>query len=361
MKKKDDYVLWFEECDLKLFPMVGGKNASLGEMLKADIPVPPGFAITTKAYDFFLERGDIKKEIYKILKNVDADNMTSGEQASIAIRSLIESTPIGNDLEDSICESYRKLSKKCNVPAVPVAVRSSATAEDLEGASFAGLQDTFLWIRGVEDLLVHVKKCWSSLFATRVIYYREKMGFPHEQVKLSVGVQKMANSLAAGVMFTLNPTTGDRSSIAIDANWGFGESVVSGECTPDNFIVNKITNEIIKKSISHKTIIYTRNPENHSIVKQDIPAERADTQCVVDKDVVDLAIVGKRIEKHYGKPMDIEWAIDKETAGKAAKIMILQSRPETGWNDKKVKPVMQARSSALAHICAGLVAGKKVT
>ncbi|NOX35455.1 MAG: phenylphosphate synthase subunit beta [Deltaproteobacteria bacterium] len=359
MEKRYDYVLWFEECDLKSIPLVGGKNASLGELLKANIPVPPGFAITTRTYERFLEQGNIKKEMFRILKSVKTDDVESGEKASKTIRTLIESTPISDDLQDYICEFYRRLSKKCNVPAVPAAVRSSATAEDLPGASFAGQQDTFLWIRGVDGILNHVKKCWSSLFTARAIYYRAKMGFPHDQVEISVGVQKMANAWTAGVMFTLNPATGDRSTIAIDANFGFGESVVSGECTPDNFIINKITDEIIKKSISHKTILYTRDPESHCVIKQSVPSERTDIQCVVDKDAIALAQIGKRIEKHYGKPMDIEWAIDKDTPGKA-KIMILQSRPETVWSDKKIEPVMKARSSALEHICAGLVTGKKV-
>jgi pyruvate,water dikinase len=359
MEKRNDYVLWFEECDLKSIPIVGGKNASLGELLKANIPVPPGFAITTRAYNLFLENGKIKKEIFKVLKDVKAEDVTSGERASKIIRELIESTSMNDDLQDYIGEFYRRLSKKCNVPAVPAAVRSSATAEDLPGASFAGQQDTFLWIRGVDGILEHVKKCWSSLFTSRAIYYRTKMGFPHEQVEISVGVQKMANAWTAGVMFTLNPATGDQSTIAIDANFGFGESVVSGECTPDNFIINKITDEIIKKSISHKTILYTRDPESHCVIKQDVPTERTDIQCVIDKDAIALARIGKRIEKHYGKPMDIEWAIDKDTPGKA-KIMILQSRPETVWSGKKIKPVMKARSSALEHICAGLVMGKKV-
>ncbi len=360
MEKRHDYVLWFEECDLTSIPIVGGKNASLGELLKAGIPVPPGFAVTTKAYNLFIEQGNIKKEIFDELKSVKTDDVESGEKASKTIRALIESTKVNDDLQDYIGEFYRRLSKKCNVPAVPAAVRSSATAEDLPGASFAGQQDTFLWVRGMDDILKQVKKCWSSLFTARAIYYRTKMGFPHEQVEISVGIQKMANAWTAGVMFTLNPATGDSSVIAIDANWGFGESVVSGECTPDNFVINKITDEIIKKSISNKTILYTRDPAAHRVVKQDVPAERAETQCVVDKDAIELAKIGKLIEKHYGKPMDIEWAIDKDTPGKA-KIMILQSRPETVWSDKKVEPVMKARSSALAHICAGLVAGKKVT
>ena len=360
MEKRYDYVLWFEECDLTSIPLVGGKNASLGELLKAQIPVPPGFAITTKAYNLFLEQGNIKKKIFNILENIKANDMDSGEAASKAIRALIENTPMNEDLQDYIAEFYRRLSKKCHVPAVPAAVRSSATAEDLPGASFAGQQDTFLWVRGVDGILQHVKKCWSSLFTARAIYYRTKMRFPHEQVEISVGVQKMANAWTAGVMFTLNPATGDRSTIAIDANWGFGESVVSGECTPDNFIINKITDEVIKKTISHKTILYTRNPKNHCVIKQEVPAERSDIQCVVDKDAIELAIIGKRIETHYGKPMDIEWAIDKDTPGQA-KIMILQSRPETVWTDKKVEPIMKPRSSALEHICAGLVMGRKLT
>ena len=359
MEKREDYISWFEECDLNSIPLVGGKNASLGELLKAEIPVPPGFDVTTKAYTLFLEQGRIKKDIFKILESVKADDMDSGEEASKTIRALIENTEVTDDLQDYIGEFYRRLSKRCHVPAVPVAVRSSATAEDLPGASFAGQQDTFLWVRGVDGVLKHVKKCWSSLFTSRAIYYRAKMGFPHDRVEISVGVQKMANAWVAGVMFTLNPATGDRASIAIDANWGFGESVVSGECTPDNFIVNKVTNEIIKKTISHKTFLYTRDPENHCVIKQNVPAERTDIQCVVDLDVIALAGIGKRIEKHYGKAMDIEWAIDKDTPGKA-KIMILQSRPETVWSDKKAEPIMAARSSALEHICAGLVAGKKL-
>lgn len=359
MEQRYDYVLWFEECDMDSVPLVGGKNASLGELLNADIPVPPGFAITTKAYSRFLEQGNIKEQIIDYLNGVTADDVESGEKASKAIRNLIEQTEISVELQDFIGEFYRRLSKRCNTPAVPVAVRSSATAEDLPGASFAGQQDTFLWVRGIDTIMDHVKKCWSSLFTARAIYYRTKMGFPHDKVEISVGIQKMANAWTAGVMFTLNPATGDRATIAIDANWGFGESVVSGECTPDNFIINKITNDITKKTIGHKTILYTRDPKHHCVIKQAVPDERADIQCVVDSDAIQLAQVGKRIEKHYGRPMDIEWAIDKDTPGQA-KIMILQSRPETVWSDKKVEPVSTPRSSALEHICAGLLSGRKV-
>lgn len=359
MQERSKFVLWFQECDLDTIPLVGGKNASLGELLKAGIPVPPGFAVTTETYDRFLDEGRIRDEILSLLKEAPPGDVEKGEKASRSVRKLIEATPLGVELEDYIGEFYRRLSVECHVPAVPAAVRSSATAEDLPGASFAGQQETYLWIRGVDDILKNVKKCWSSLFTPRAIAYRAKMGFPHDKVAISVGVQKMVSSWTAGVMFTLNPHTGDPSTIVIDANWGFGESVVSGECTPDNFVVNKVTLDIIKRKISPKECLYTANPETHSMERQEIPAERRMNQCILDDDVIELARIGKRIEKHYGKPMDIEWAIDKDLPA-AGRVMIVQSRPETVWSRKKGQPVVKPKASALEHIVAGLVSGKKL-
>lgn len=352
-------VLWFEECDLSMLPIVGGKNSSLGELLKADIPVPPGFAITTHAYKKFLDEGGIKDEIIECLKDVDPEDIEAGERTSARIRKIIESTPISIELEDHIAEYYRQLSVNNSTPAMPVAVRSSATAEDLPGASFAGQQDTFLWIRGVEDLLSHVRKCWSSLFTARAIAYRIKMDFSHEKLAISVGVQKMVKSFTAGVMFTLNPANGDKSSIVVDANWGFGESVVSGECTPDNFIVNKITNDITKREVSEKTCFYTLNHEKHAVEKLEVSKERKNAQCVLDEEVMNLATIGKKIEKHYGKCMDIEWAIEKDILG-IGQVMILQSRPETIWSQKKKVPVFEPKANVMEHIVAGLIKGKRL-
>ncbi|NQU62876.1 MAG: phenylphosphate synthase subunit beta [SAR324 cluster bacterium] len=359
MKERSNYVLWFHECGLDSVADVGGKNASLGKLLSDGIPVPPGFAITTATYQRFLKQSRIQDEIFGLLQGVKAEDTNTGEAASKRIRDLIESADVDMDIEDYICEFYRQLSKQCHVPAVPVAVRSSATAEDLPGASFAGQQDTFLWIRGADDLLKHVKKCWSSLFTPRAISYRAKMGFPHESVLISVGVQKMVNSWTAGVMFTINPANGDTSTIAIDANWGFGESVVSGECTPDNFVVNKVTMEIIKRNISSKDFFYMTNQETQTVEKLEIPEERKKTQCIIDEEIIELARIGKLIEKHYNKPMDIEWAIDKDLPG-AGRVMIVQSRPETVWSGKKIEPVFKPKASALEHIVAGLVAGRKL-
>ncbi len=359
MKDRKKYVLWFDECDIGDVPVVGGKCASLGELLKAEIPVPPGFAVTVNAYRRFLDEGGIRDEILSLLEEIDHEDIDSVEKASKSIRELIEKTPLGMELEDYIGEFYRLLSKFCNFPAVPAAVRSSATAEDLPGASFAGQQDTFLWIRGIDDVIAHILKCWSSLFTARAIAYRSRMGFPHDKVAISVAVQKMVKAVTAGVMFTINPASGDPSSIVIDANWGFGESVVSGEATPDNFVVNKITLSIIKRTIAEKEILYTLNHETHSVEKQEIPLERKNEQCLLDDEVVELAKIGKLIEKHYGKAMDVEWAIDKDLP-RSGQIMILQSRPETVWSQKKTEPVIAPKKSAMDHIIANLLEGKKV-
>jgi len=248
---------------------------------------------------------------------------------------------------------------RCLVPAVPVAVRSSATAEDLPGASFAGQQDTYLWIRGVDDMLHHMRRCMSSLFTGRAIAYRNRMGFPHEQVAISVGVQKMANSWTAGVMFTLNPTDGDRSVIAIDSNYGFGESVVSGEVTPDHFAVNKITLDILERTISLKESFYTVDPKTQRSVKMEMPFERQSVQSLIDDEIVELARMGKCIERHYGRPMDIEWAIDKDLPA-GGNIFILQARPETVWSAKKRPPETAAPKSAMDFILTSLLAGRKI-
>ncbi len=360
MEDRAHYVLLFQECDLDAIPIVGGKNAGLGELLKAGVPVPPGFAVTTRTYNRFLDEAGLRGEILGLLEGIDPEDVSAGDKAGRAIREMIESAAISIRIEDYIGECYRRLSRKCHAPAVPVAVRSSATAEDLPGASFAGQQDTFLWIRGMDDLLHHVKKCWSSLFTPRAISYRARMGYPNDKVAISVGIQKMVNSWTAGVMFTINPATGDPSVIVIDANWGFGESVVSGECTPDNFVVDKVTLNIIKKTISTKDCLYTTNPETHSVEKREIPEERRNNQCIINDDIIELARFGKLIERHYQKPMDIEWAIDKDLPS-AGRVMIVQSRPETVWSEKKAKPVFKPKASALEHIVAGLVAGRKVS
>jgi len=353
------YVLAFEACDLTMIDRVGGKCASLGELLRAQIPVPPGYAITTEAYLRFIEENGLTRKIIERLEHLDHGQVDDVNRASADIRALIDAGTISEALEDIIAEQYRLLSRRTRTPAVPVAVRSSATAEDLPDASFAGQQETYLWVRGVSDLLEKTRRCWSSLFTPRAISYRSRWGFDHSKVLISVGVQKMVRSFTAGVMFTLNPSTGDPSTVVIDSNWGYGESVVSGEVTPDQFQVNKITMEITKKTVSDKAVYYTTDPETDEVKKLEVDAERRTSQSLLDAEIVDLAKVAKIIEKHYGKPMDIEWATEKSLPYKG-EVFILQGRPETVWSQKEVKPVVEPKKTALEHIVAGLLAGKKI-
>jgi len=304
------------------------------------------------------ERG-LDQEVAALTRGLDAQDVEALEAASATARGLIEDAPFSTELEDLVAEHYRQLSVECCMPATPVAVRSSATAEDLPGASFAGQQDTYLWIRGVDDLLAHARRCISSLYTGRAIAYRMKNGFRHEEVAIAVAVQKMARAYSAGVMFTLNPSNGDRSSIVIDANFGFGESVVSGEVTPDHFVVNKVSLEIVERTIPRKEVAYIVDTKAQRSYAHPIPLERQNVQCLIDDEVSELAWMGKQIEKHYGRPMDIEWAVDKQLPA-GGNVLILQARPETVWSAKQRERRADGAKTALDHIVASMMEGARL-
>jgi len=336
------YVLDFQQISKASVPLVGGKNASLGEMLKAGIKVPPGFAVTTDGYLEFIAAAGIADEIHNILATVNPDEATSLDSASAAIRSLIGNASMPSAIAAAITENYARLCEKCQAEDLPVAVRSSATAEDLPTASFAGQQDTYLWVKGLDQVIRKVQHCWASLFTPRAISYRAKMNFPHEKVLISVGVQKMVNARAAGVMFSLNPVNGDPSKVVIEGSWGLGETVVSGAVTPDKFVVDKVLFEINERSISPKTIECVYDGEK-GVVHCDVPASRQSTPCIDDREIIELVQVAKRIENHYGCPQDIEWAIDQDFPF-PENIFIVQSRPETVWSQRRGKPVLGGKS-----------------
>ncbi len=353
-------VCWFDDCLKDSVALVGGKCSSLGELINAGVRVPPGFALTTEGYRRFMAVSGLPAQICSILNRLDARDLDALEQASATIRVLIEAQPFPEEIEDSVAECYRKLALRACMPAVPVAVRSSATAEDLAGASFAGQQDTYLWIRGVDEVLHHMRRCISSLYTGRAIAYRANKGFDDETLAISVGVQKMANAYTAGVMFTIHPANGDRSVIVIDSNFGFGESVVSGEVTPDNFVVNKITLDIIERTISRKEICYTVDARTQTSRAVEVPFERQAVQSLIDDEVTELAWMGKQIEKHYGRAMDIEWAVDKDLPS-GGNIYILQARPETVWSEKRQPALATSGASAMDYILSGMLSGKKVS
>jgi pyruvate,water dikinase len=364
--REKKHILWFEEIRKTDIPLVGGKNASLGEMLNVKIPVPPGFAITAYAYKQFITKTGIAQKIYKTITDTvkNPNDPKEYETASKEIRKLIESTKMPKDMEKEIQTAYKALCTKTKTANLYVAVRSSATAEDLPDASFAGQQETFLNTRGENELLKNTVKCWSSLFTPRAIFYRTEKGFKHEDVLISVGVQKMVNSKSAGVMFTINPVTGQQNQIIIEGNWGLGEAVVSGAVTPDHYEVDKNTSNIITKNIVKKTIEYIRDPKTGKTIHAKIPANRQDITCITDQEIAKLAELAKRIEQHYGKAQDIEWAIDREMRF-PENMFIVQSRPETVWGAKteiaakaeETKPAVQL--SELKVIVKGLAAGRR--
>ena len=329
-KKEMKYILWFEDCSLDSFPLVGGKNANLGAMMQAGIRVPPGFAVTAEAYKTFILKRGIWEEIQLLLANFDPQDIAALEETGAAIRHLFTSTEPPQALADEICACYQALSERCDVQDVPVAVRSSATAEDLPGASFAGQQDSYLWVRGIDAVVESTMKCWASLFTDRAISYRAKMGFPAARVKISVGIQKMVNARTAGIMFTVDPVTGDQSKIVIEANWGLGESIVQGMIAPDRFFVDKDTLDIGKEiGIKTRKVVPTEGGTTLEAVR---PGEWH-IPCLTREEVVELAKLGRTVESHYASPQDTEWAIDYDLIF-PENIFMLQSRPVTVMGPK---------------------------
>jgi pyruvate,water dikinase len=338
-----DYILEFEKLDKDSLSQVGGKNANLGEMIKAGIRVPPGFAVTTASYLSFISETGIRERFADILTRVNPDDVRSLNEASEGIQKLINATALSHDISEAVEASYLRLCEECMVRTVPVAVRSSATAEDLPTASFAGQQDTYLWVEGADTVIKSVQRCWASLFTPRAISYRIKNKFPHEKVFISVGVQKMVDAKVAGVMFTLNPTDGDLSKVVIEGSWGLGETVVSGSVNPDKFVVDKVLLETTEKTISTKHIACVYNPDTGKVMNVDVAPDNQSRCCLEDREVKELVKMGKDIEEHYGRPMDVEWAIDKGLPF-PENIFIVQARPETVWSQRKSEPVIGAKS-----------------
>jgi len=365
---RKDLIIWFENLRKTDIPSVGGKNANLGEMLNAGISIPPGFAITAYCYKRFIGETKISKRMYKILSETikDVNQPKQFEEASKKIRRLIESTSMPKHINDAIRHAYKELCKRLKANEVFVAVRSSATAEDLPDASFAGQQETYLNVEGADELIEKTVKCWSSLFTPRAIFYRVEKGFKHDEVLISVGVQKMVNSKVAGVLFTINPVTGDPNQMVIEGNYGLGESVVSGAVIPDDYIVDKDTLKIIERRVAKKTLQYVRDPDTGKTVHMDVPPEKQEQQCLSDEEILKLGEIAKLIEEHYGTPQDIEWAIDLDLPF-PENVFIVQSRPETVWSTKlaevqataKAEAAVTKRADELKVIVKGIAAGKR--
>jgi pyruvate,water dikinase len=314
-------IVWANEVNKGSIPQVGGKGANLGEMLNVNFPIPQAFIVTADAFEHFITTVGIKDEILKILSEVKVDDEKSLTSASKAVREVVRGAKIPWNLEVDIVGAYKKLGEMASEKVTFVAVRSSATAEDLPEASFAGQQETFLNVHTKEDLLDKVRECWGSLYTPRAIFYREKQGFKHEEVKLAVVVQRMVHSETSGVMFSSDPSTG-APEVLIEAGFGLGEAIVGGQITPDTYKVSQDTLEIIAKKISKQTWMYAKD-DSGDTVKLTVPEEYQENQKITDEQIRAVAELGVRIERHYNEPMDIEWCIENSD------IYIVQARPVT--------------------------------
>ncbi|MFP3164462.1 MAG: pyruvate, water dikinase [Acidianus sp.] len=322
-----DAILDITKLRKDMIELAGGKGANLGELVSFDIRVPPGFVITSKAYSYFIAYNNLESKIKSILE--EKDSATASEE----IKKLIISSQVPPDLENAILSSYDELAKKVG-KEILVAVRSSATAEDIENASFAGQQDTYLNVSRSE-LIQKVKEVWASLFSERAIEYRKTKGIDSTKVEMAVVVQKMVNSRSAGVMFTLHPATGDSRYIVIESSWGLGEAVVGGKVTPDEIVIEKSTLRIVEKRVSHKILKYVYNSQKNANEEVDLSnSPEADKISISDEEAIELAKLALKIEEHYKRPMDIEWAIDADLKF-PDNVFIVQARPETFWSSKK--------------------------
>lgn len=329
MKKEEQFLLWFEQLERKDVDIVGGKSSSLGEMTaKTDVPVPYGFATTAYAYRYFIKESGLEEKMRSILSELtDVENSALLRDVSARLRDAIMAEKMPQDLQDAIGAAYVELGKRVGEENPYVAVRSSATAEDLPDASFAGQQDTYLNVQGAETIIAKVKECYASCFTDRAVYYREKQGFDHIEVALSAVVQMMVFSKTSGVMFTVNVATGDDNNILIEAAFGLGEYVVQGTVTPDNYTISKHDNKIIDRCVNEQDIMLVRK-KGGDCEEVQVPEELRKVQTLTDEQILELADYAKKIEKHYGCYMDMEWGVDERTN----KIWILQARPETVWS-----------------------------
>jgi pyruvate,water dikinase len=313
-------IVWFNEVTKEDIPIVGGKGANLGEMTNAEIPVPPGFIVTADAYFDFIKKSKLIDKIHHLLKPLDPSDSKQLQQTAAQIKQLVLATAMPAELAREIEQAYIKTGGGL------VAVRSSATAEDLPEASFAGQQRTFLNVEGEKGVVAAVQECWASLFEPRAIFYRQQHGFDHFKVGIAVPIQKMIQSQASGVMFTIEPVTSDNTKIVIEAVYGLGEAIVSGEVTPDLYVVDKDSLKITTTKVVNQESQLIKNPTagaEETNIWAPLPASTQSKQKLNDKEIVKLAWLGKQIEDHYRFPQDIEWA--KEDS----EIYILQTRPVT--------------------------------
>jgi pyruvate, water dikinase len=326
------------EVGLADLSSVGGKGAGLGELLRAGIRVPTGFAVTTSAFREVVEHLTVDDDagfpmpvpaVVAALSHADGGTLA---RMTARVRGVVGSTPLPAEVAVAVTAAYAALCEECGQVDVPVAVRSSATGEDSAEASFAGLHDTFLAVRGADPVLAHVRRCWASLYSVESVAYRSRRGIAEDSVGMAVVVQRMVAARSSGVMFTLSPLNGDPSVVAIEASWGLGSAVVSGSVTPDSFVVSKATGQV-RRTLATKTRWHRPDPSGQGVIETDVPAALQDLPSVSGAEIAELAAVAGTVEEHFGSPQDIEWTVAED-----GEVFLLQSRPETAWAGRGALP-----------------------
>jgi pyruvate,water dikinase len=350
--KEESYTIWYDEMEGKDFPLVGKKNASLGEMIKAGIRVSPGFAVTIHANEKFMNDTGIKEKVGEYLKELGEVNFETTKRASAFAVGLIESETIPSEIQDDILFNYAKLCELANTKDLPVAVRSSGAI------SMPGQMETYLNIRGEKDLMDYVKKCWSSAYTVEAIMYRSNKGMGF-LFSIGVGIPKMVNSRVSGIIFTINPLNGDVSKISIDASYGLGEAVVSGMVTPDTILVDKITGDIAKTTIGNKEVQCVYRERGSDIIQATVPEEMRERVSLSRNEISELCRLARLIEDYYGKAYDIEFGIDADLSF-PENIIILQVRPESVWSRKETAPKTERKRDPMERILSQLLTGVRV-
>jgi pyruvate, water dikinase len=351
-EKEKRYAMWYDEMDGSDFNFVGKKNANLGEMIKAGIPVSPGFSLTIFANDRFLIQTSIKAELEKRLKDLGQVTYESAHEASEFAMGLIEKADIPKEIAEDILTNYHKLCERTKTGLCPVAVRSSGAI------SMPGQMETYLNIRGEEDLLRYVRKCWASAYNVEAIMYRMNKGMPF-LFNIGVGIPKMVRSRVSGIIFTINPINGDPSKISIDASYGLGEAVVSGLVTPDTYLMDKITLDLIKATKGSKETQCIYREGGSDIIQAPVDEEKRGVTCLSHEELKELSRIGKLIENYYGKAYDIEFGIDEDMPF-PENIVILQVRPESVWSKKEAAPKTERKKDAMDRIVSQLITGVKL-
>ena len=333
---------WFEAIGLGDRAEVGGKGGSLGELTRAGIAVPPGFVIKTAAFERFMRALEKEAPVRASVAAMNAGDLAAIGACSKELRTRIEEAQLPPDVVTELAAAHAALCERAG--AREVAVRSSATTEDASDASFAGLQDTYLWVTDAARMLDRVRACWASLYSVESISYRRDRNIAEDDVAMAVVVQAMVDARAAGVMFTRSPTTGDVSVVTIEGAWGLGSAVVGGEVTPDRWVLGKITGEISVRDISDKHIEHRRAGAG-GVEAVEVAENRRRTPCLTDAELDELRQIARRVERHYGCAQDIEWAVDSR-----GQLRLLQSRPETVWSSKDATPAARVAADPLSHV-----------